>query len=217
MELALIHDDSLALGPIGYNVRMINSELEDLGISEFITTQSYTQIPIHFSDGLTHLVLIEKDVPLHNPKYHNVGNFTWEIIKEDDIPTKVKLTYPIIDKTLDEVKFLRKQEVKPERKNRENGIINLTLNETEVQVSTTREERLLLASKLASSPGTHNYKFENTWLEITEQDLQYVISQIDSKVQEAYDWELAKVQEIDSCSTIDEVYDVVIKENLQVS
>ena len=212
MEIALIHNNSLELGPMGFNVRMINSELEDLEVEERISPQSYTDLPIHFSDNLTHLLSIEKVVPSHDPKYHNVGNFSWEIIEEDGIPIKVLLTYPITDKTLEEVKELRKQEVSPYRREKENTILTLTVNETAVEVSTSRDERLLLASKLAASPGPHNFKFHNAWLEITTAELQYILNQIDIKVQEAFDWELAKLQEIDACETIDEVYDVVIRE-----
>lgn len=215
MEIALIHNNSLELGPFGFNVRYINEELEDLEVEERITPQSYTDLPIHFSDDLTHLVPTEKVVPEHDAKYHNVGNFTWEIIEENDVPVKVVFTHPIIDKTLEEVKELRKQEVAPERRQKENTIITLTINDTQIEVSTSREERLLLASKLAASPGPHNYKFSNTWLEITTEQLQTIVSEIDVKVQAAFDWELAKLQEIDACETIDDVYDVVIREVLE--
>ena len=213
MEIALIHNNSLELGPMGFNVRMINSELEDLEVEERISPQSYTDLPIHFSDGLTHLLPLEKEVPSHDSKYHNVGNFGWEIIKENDIPVKVILTYPITDKTLEEVKALRKQEISPYRREKENTILTLTVNETAVEVSTSRDERLLLASKLSAAPGPHNYKFSNTWLEITTEQLQTIVSAIDVKVQEAFDWELSKLQEIDACETIESVYDVVIRKH----
>jgi hypothetical protein len=212
MEIALIHNNSLELGPMGFNVRMINSELEELEVEERITPQSYTDLPIHFTDNFTHLLPLEKEVPSHDPKYHNVGNFSWEIIEEDGVPTKVLLTYPITDKTLEEVKASRKQEVSPYRREKENTTITVLINDTEVEVSTSREERILLASKLAASPGPHNFKFQNIWLEITTEELKYILSEIDVKVQEAFDWELAKLQEIDACETIDEVYDVVIRE-----
>lgn len=215
MEIALINNNSLILGPMGFNVRMINSELEELEVEERINPQSYQELPIHFSDGRTHLVLIEKDVPSHDPKYHNVGNFTWSIIEENNVPIKVLLTYPITDKTLEEVKELRKQEVTPHRREKENTTITVSINDTEVKVSTSREERILLSTKLSSSPGSHNFKFQNTWLEITAENLQYILSQIDIKVQEAFDWELAKFQEIDACETIDDVYAVVIREDLE--
>jgi hypothetical protein len=211
MEIALIHNNSLILGPMGYNVRMINSELEELEVEETITPSSYTDLPIHFTDNLTHLLPLEKEVPSHDPKYHNVGNFSWEIIEENGVPTKVLLTYPITDKTLEEVKELRKQEVSPYRREKENTTIAVSVNDTAVEVSTSREERILLAV-----PGPHNFKFKNTWLEITTEELQYILNQIDVKVQEAFDWELAKLQEIDACETIDEVYDVVIREQPQI-
>jgi len=61
---------------------------------------------------------------------------------------------------------------------------------------------LMLASKLSAAPGPHNYKFANAWLEVTTENLQTIISEIDKVVQDAFDWELAKLQEIDACTTI---------------
>jgi hypothetical protein len=216
MEIALIHNNSLVLGPMGFNVRMINSELEELEVEERITPQSYTDLPIHFTDNLTHLLPLEKEVPSHDPKYHNVGNFTWSIVEENGTPTKVSLIYPITDKTLEEVKELRKQEVSPYRREKENATIAVSVNDTAVEVSTSREERILLASKLSAAPGPHNFKFQNTWLEVTTEELQYILNQIDVKVQEAFNWELAKLQEIDACETIDDVYDVVVREEQEL-
>lgn len=214
MEIALVHDNSLILGPMGLNVRMINGELEDLELEDRISPQSFGSLPIHFSDGLTHLLPLEKDIPPHDSKYHNVGNFTWEIIKENDIPVVVKLTYSISDKTLEEVKELRKKEVSPIRKQRENTLIKLDVNNVSIDIETSREERILLASKLSSFSGSCNYKFKNTWVEVTPEDIGYIISQIDSVVQQAYDWELSKLNEIDACETIDQVYDVILHEKI---
>jgi hypothetical protein len=216
MEIALIHNNSLILGPIGFNVRMINSELEGFELEERITSQSYTQLPIHFSDELTHLLLIEKEIPGYDPNYYNLGNFVWEIIEENNVPIKVKLTYPLVERSVEEVKYSRKQEVTAYRKEKENKIISLTINETEIKIATSREERLILSSKLSASPGLHNYKFSNTWLEITTENLQYIITEIDKVVQSAYDWELSKLQEIDACQTLDEIYNVVIKEKVAI-
>jgi len=161
MEIALIHNNSLELGPMGFNVKYINADLEDLEVEERISPQSYTDLP---------------------------------------------------DKTLEEVKALRKQEVSPYRREKENTTITLDINGTSVQVSTSREERVLLASKLSAAPASCNYKFLSGWLEVTAENLQYIVSEIDKVVQAAFDWELAKLQEIDACTTIDEVYDVIVRE-----
>lgn len=214
MEIALIHNNSLILGPMGFNVRMINSELEDLELEDRISTQSYTNIPIHFPDNLTHLLPLEKEIPGYDPNYYNLGNFNWEIIEENNVPVKVKLIYPLIEKSIEEVRYSRKQEVTICRKEKENKIISLTINESEIKISTSREERLILSAKLSASPGTHNYKFLNTWLEITSENLQYIISEINKSVQEAYDWELSKIQEIDNCQTLNEVYNIILREDI---
>jgi hypothetical protein len=52
-------------------------------------------------------------------------------------------------------------------------------------------------------------------LEITTAELQYILNQIDIKVQEAFDWEYTKLVEIDACETIDDVYAVVIREPVE--
>jgi hypothetical protein len=213
MEIALIHNNSLILGPMGFNVRMINSELEELEVQETITTQSYTTLPIHFSDNLTHLLPLEKDIPSYDPKYYNVGNFTWQIIEENGVPIKVLLTYPTIEKTLEEVKTLRKSEVAPERWNKENTTVTVTLYNREITVSTSRENRLAIVSKVVSDGGLHNFKFnDDTWVEISKTDLVTILNAIDDVVQAAFDWEYAKLAEIDACLTIDDVYAVVIIE-----
>ena len=62
-----------------------------------------------------------------------------------------------------------------------------------------------------SSNISSNFKFDNgTWLEITTEDLQTIIQAVDSKVQEAFDWELAKLAEIDVCEDGEAVYAVEI-------
>ncbi len=214
MEIALVHDNSLILGPMGLNVRMINGELEDLELEDRISPQSFKDLPIHFSDGLTHLVSIEKDIPSYDSRYHNIGDFSWEIVRENDIPVKVKFTYPISEKTLEEVKLLRKTEIQPIRKQRESASIKINVNGSEIETSTSREERLLLTSKLSSSFETCNYKFKNIWLEVTSQDIQHIITEIDKFVQGVYDWELAKIREIDACESIDDVYNVILQEKI---
>ena len=70
-----------------------------------------------------------------------------------------------------------------------------------------------MTNKLSASPGIHNYKFKNTWLEISEENLQYIISEINKVVQEAYDWELLKIQEVDACETIDDVYNIIFQDS----
>ena len=213
MKVALIHNNQLILGPIKFNHLMIKSELEDLNITDEISFQSYQKLPIHFSDGLTHLLPSEEIIENYDGKYQYVGNLTWEIVELDNIPIKVNFNYPIINKTLEQSKNEVKAKLAPLRRKKENTILKININDTEIEVSTSREERMIISSKIVSSSGPYNYKFNNTWMEITKEQLQHIFNLIDIKIQEAFDWEYSKIQEIDNCSTIDEVYDVLIHQN----
>lgn len=120
-------------------------------------------------------------------------------------------TYQILDKTLEDVKNEYKVDVKPERQRRENSAITVTINDQEITVSTSRENRLALVTKLLGNDGPYNFKFDsNTWVEITKANLEFIIQEIDTYVQEQFDWELNKLAEIDACETKEAVYEVEI-------
>jgi hypothetical protein len=209
---ALIHNSQLILGPIKYNYRLINSELEELEIDKKVSPRDYENTPIHF-DNETSLVPAVQIIPEYDSRFSGVGNFTWEIIRENDIPVRVEMTYEIGDKTLEQIKAEYKSQVAPIRREKENILIDIDLNGTIVTISTDRDERISLVSKLVASPGPHNFKFYgDNWVQITTAELEYIISQIDLKVQEAFDWELSKIQEIDACVTGEEVYSVILRE-----
>jgi len=209
---ALIHDSQLILGPISYNYRLINAELEELEVESKVKPRDYQNVPIQLDEN-THLLSVSQIIPSHDSRFQSVGNFQWEIIEENNVSVRVEMTYPINDKSLDQIKEEYKSQVAPIRREKENTSIDLTINDTEITVSTSRENRLSYVSKLIASPGPHNFKFNNdVWLEISTKELEYIIQQIDLKVQEAFDWELSKIQEIDACTTGEEVYDVVLRE-----
>lgn len=213
---ALVYDTQLILGPIQWNYRLINSDLEDLEIEAKVSPRDYENIPIYF-DNKTAVVPAVQIIPQYDPRFSGVGNFAWEIIRENDIPVRVEMTYEINDKTLEQIKAEYKALVAPIRWEKENQIITITLNNTEVQVSTSREERDQFVSKLVScsniADATHNYKFINdVWVVIGCNEIQTILEEIDHHVQEAFDWEYSKLQEIDACVTGEEVYNVVLRE-----
>lgn len=212
---ALIHDSQLILGPIQWNYRLINSELEDLEIDYKVSPRSYENVPIAADvDTKTYILPAVLSIPDYDARFQGVGNFDWIIVEENNIPVRVEFNYSIGDKTLDQIKVEYKSQVAPIRREKENTQITLTINNTEVTVSTSREQRISFVSKLSSAPGPYLFKFnDNLWLDITSTDLQNIINQIDIKVQEAFDWEYQKIQEIDACTTGEEVYNVVLNES----
>lgn len=202
---ALVNGQELLLGPIAFNYRMINDELEELELDYRVTSQSYQSVPLSITKDVKILPAKQED-PEYDPRFEQLTNITYEIAE-----TEVIFRHEKLDKSLDQIKDEYKIAVKPERQRRENTTIKVTINDNEVSVSTSRETRLEFISKLLSNEGPYNFKFDNgIWAEITKADLESIISQIDLKVQEAFDWELAKLSEIDACETKEEVYEVEI-------
>tara|TARA_R110000868_G_scaffold227546_2_gene480528 strand:+ start:414 stop:1088 length:675 start_codon:yes stop_codon:yes gene_type:complete len=215
---ALVHNYQLILGPIKYNYRLINGEIEELELDYRVSPRDYDNVPITIDvETKTYLIPAIENIPEYDPRFQFVGNFEWTIIEENDIPVRVEFSYSVSDKTLEQVKEEYKSLVAPIRWEKENKILTLTVNNTEVEVSTDREERTQFVSKLVScsnlSNSIHNYKFRNgVWKEIGCTEIEYILEQIDHEVQEAFDWEIAKYVEIDACITKEDVYDVILRE-----
>lgn len=203
---ALVNGQELLLGPIAFNYRMINSVLEEeLEVDFRVTSQDYQNVPITFTEDIK-ILPTRIEIPEYDSRFQSVSQTSHTITD-----TEVVFSYSVADKTLEQIKGEYKAGVKPERQRRENTTITVTINDNEITVSTSRESRLELISKLLGNEGPYNFKFDGgIWVEITKTNLQSIISEIDTKVQEAFDWELAKLAEIDACETKEAVYEVEI-------
>lgn len=209
---ALVNGQELRLGPIAFNYRMINDELEELEVDFRVTSNDHQSVPLSITEDIK-ILPARYENPEYDPRFEFLSNVTHEITETEVIFRHVKVT-----KELQQIKDEYKAAVKPVRKNKENTTITVTVKDTEITVSTSRESRLELMSKLLGNEGPYNFKFDNgVWLEITKADLEYVISQIDVKVQEAFDWELAKLAEIDACEDGEAVYAVEIVPPAEIS
>jgi hypothetical protein len=203
---ALVNGQELLLGPIAFNYRMINSVLEEeLEVNFRVTSQDYLNVPITFTEDIK-ILPARNEVPEHDPRFQSVSQTSHEITDNE-----VVFYYGISDKPLEQIKGEYKARVAPERWNKENITVTVTINSKEITVSTSRDNRLSLVSKLLSGDGPYNFKFnDGVWAEISKTDLQTILTAIDTVVQAAFDWELAKLAEIDACEDGEAVYAVVI-------
>ena len=203
---ALINGQELLLGPIAFNYRMINSVLEeDLEVNFRVTSQDYLNVPITFTEDIK-ILPARNDIPAYDPRFQTVSQTSHTISA-----TEVVFNYGVSDKSLEQIKSERKAEVAPERWNKENTTVSVTLYGNTITISTSRENRLAIVSKVVSDGGLHNYKFDDgSWVEISSADLVTILNAIDDVVQAAFDWEFAKLAEIDACLDGEAVYAVVI-------
>jgi len=203
---ALINGQELLLGPIAFNYRMINSVLEEELEVEFrVTSQDYQSVPLSFTEDIK-ILPARNEVPEYDPRFQSVSQTSHEITE-----TEVVFIYTVADKSLEQIKEEYKARVAPERWNKENTTVTVTINDNEITVSTSRDNRLSLISKLISGDSPYNFKFDDgVWAEISSNDLSNILGEIDIIVQAAFNWELAKLAEIDACVDGEAVYAVVI-------
>lgn len=198
---ALINDKELLLGPIQFNYRLINSVLEeDLESVYRVSPSDYINVPIIFDEKIKILRVVE-DKPEYNPKYENLTFYRYEILDNE-----VVFYYEKKQIDLNIIKTQYKDIISNDRWKKENyGNIIFILNDEEIEISTSRENRISLLNKLATGSSSYKFKFSSGWFEITSENLREILTKIDEKVQQDFDWEFEKIQQIDSCSSIDEL------------
>lgn len=194
---ALLNDTELVLGPIEFNYKLINSVLEDeLEVYYKVASTDYARVPLYITEKIK-LLRVIYDKPEYDSRYQEISLYKYDVIDDN-----VVFYYEKKDIDLEKIKEKYKSLIANERWSRENsGYIIHSINNTEVKVSTSRESRISLITKLASGNGPYNFKFGEIWLEITSQDISNIITKIDEKVQLDFDWELEKINEINSCSS----------------
>lgn len=201
---ALINDNQLVLGPIEFNYRLLNSVLaEELEVDYKLTPRDYLNVPIIIDEKIKLLNVVE-NIPEHDSKSEDICLYKYDIIDNN-----VVFYYEKKQKDINLIKSEYKNTISSERWRRENiGYITTTINGVEIKVSTSRDSRVSLITKLSSGNGPYNFKFGDVWIEITGDDIREIISKIDQKVQEYFDWEYLKLSEIDNCNTISDIENI---------
>lgn len=197
---ALLDGQQLLLGPISFNIGMINSELEDLGLNFRVNSQDYLNVPISITESVK-IVNCYQNIPHYDSRYQSSFQLGWEIVDGD-----VVFNYETRDKPLDQVKDEFKALLPAIRYSKEYTTIPVQIDNEIISISTSRENRISLVSKLSSSNGPYNFKFDNgTWKQLVKADIQTILSEIDTVVQQAFNWEYQKIQEIDACVSVEDV------------
>jgi hypothetical protein len=195
---ALVNGSFILLGPIGFNYRLINSTIkDDLNLDYNVGPLDYMNVPINFNDQLKILPVVN-NIPHHNRKTEYANMIRWEIGED-----RLTYFYEILPIPLEKLKQQYKEKITNERWHKENnGNITVTINDIEIKVATKRENRSQLASKISamSADVRRRFKFQNTWIELNFAEMQSIIDEIDNYVQEQFDWEYTKHNEIDACA-----------------
>lgn len=206
------HDyDEVLLGPIEWNSRFIASVLRqdlDLNYTPTIVDSDANKVPYDVLPNVR-IRRVESVAEEFNPKTQFLVGPYWSYT--DELATA---TYKAAFKDIDIVKSELKQELANERYNKEVSGTKVNIQGKEITADTNRGSRDVFAQKylLMSDTDTVEWKFPEGWLTLTKTEMGQVVTAINNHVQNCFNWESQKTNEIDSGETHDQLNAVVIKE-----
>jgi len=205
----IVHNNYVVLGPMRWNrYRFENFLTEELEVTYELPTNNNSEIAITVSDEIKILPVQTTQNPAYNPKIEMLHGPIWEFTDSAAISS-----YEVHPIAIDAVKNTLKDQVATERYNREITTVDVTINDTVYKFSTSRDTRNVIQNALTASTSSFNWKMDrDTWVTLTNTELQAILDAITVHVQSCFDWEYSTIAAINACTTSAELDAVVISE-----
>lgn len=198
---------SVLLGPMDWRQRFFQGELDDLEVDYQLPPilTGYLQI----NDELEIFTVVEIAVPDHDPIFEHLAGPTWTY---DNGEARGVYTKQDID--ISTIKSNLKNIAAAERYRRENVPTTVTVQDIEVTLDVSRDNRNIFLQKLMmmGDTDTVGWKFPEMWLTLTKAELSSVIIAGAAYIQAQFDWEKSVADSIDSAATVDDLKAIVIVE-----
>jgi hypothetical protein len=194
----LVNNGYVILGPMAWNkVVFENVILEEC--EKQIALPYIVSGPVVVDDELTILpATYTYDTPIKTSQIHH-GPF-WSFTDTEAVGNFI-----IIDKTIEQFKSEVKQLISNKRWADEVKQLKYEIDGVKYTIDTTREGRNIYQSMLMLNNDTYNWKFIEGYVPISKETLQEIVRLIASQVQTAFDNEMTKFAEVDSCETLSEL------------
>jgi len=209
---AIVYKENVVQKLTKWNPRMITSVLqEELELDIKVYLPDEEKVPWKINEDTKILQVTETKLE-YNQKIEELYESGWTFEKIDDKEYAV-CNYIVKPLHHDIAKANLKNQLSSERKRKEIKTIKVTLNDKEVTISTDRDSRSVFAAKLLSIGESRiAWKFPECWLEIGKSDLETILAEIDKVVQAAFDWEFAKLNEIEAAENLEHINAIIIRE-----
>jgi hypothetical protein len=207
MNYVLVQNkQTILLGPIFWRHRFIQSELDDLEI-EYVVSPVEPNEYVKINDELEIYPVTGLEVPEHHSDYQQLAGPFWTFT---DVAHGI---YNVVDRPFDAIKNTLKAQVSAERYRKEIAGIKLTIQDTEVSVATDRDSRNIYTQKLVTmGDDVVQWKFSEAWLSLNKQELTQMLVDVNSHVQQQFDWESNIINQIDLAETVEQLKEIVIVE-----
>ena len=203
---AIVHHqdyDEVLLGPVEWKPRFIASVIQqdlDLPNAPSISVANEVNVPYEIYPSVW-AYKVNTVYPDINTKIQRVDGPFWTF--ENQVATA---TYTAADKSVDQVKGELKNVVATKRYELENAGTTVTVQGVTVPVSTSRADRATYTTAIAGP-----WKFSNgTWLTLTQEDLNTILTAIQTYVSNAFIWEQTL------CATIDAATDLTTLNSIEI-
>jgi hypothetical protein len=215
----LVYNDFVILTQETWNTRMFNSVLEEeCGVTTRLLLSDEKNVPIVFNSN-TKILKVVDIKPDYNSKiewldgpYYKISNFIannrikWLDGPYYEISNFIASNWIVKPLDLNIAKGNLLDKLPALRYNKEIKNIKIQVQDKIVTINTSRENRAIFATKLLSINDSEiNFKFAEGWMSLKREDFQNIVSQIDQTVQDAFDWEISKSNEINACSTLEQI------------
>lgn len=213
MNYALVHNNQIKVGPREYHSGFFQNYLNSINLNLEVPYSEPTNGSICLNDEI-YIVPVE-NVPI--PNYHPITEQLSGPFYNVNT-TSITGVYGIADVELDAAKNSLKQLITNLRYQKENTIIKVTIQNTEVSVKTYRgldRDFFIQSYLLMGDNDTKLVKFpiENVWLTLSKADFGAIVTEINTVVQNAFDWENQQIQIIESSdkTSLENQYNTLIE------
>lgn len=203
MKYVLVQDKQyVLLGPIEWRPRMIQSEIDDLDIPWRVPVveQGYISITDHY-EIFPVVSIIE---PNYQTDFEELSGPFYTFNNNE-----ATATYIPVNLSIEQIQSNLKSKVSAERYRREIAGTTVNINGVDYNIETDRNNRPKWVH-LATLTGPTNWKFNNEFVSLTNQDANLILNSINSHVQNQFDWEKNMFNEIDRKTSIEELKLIVV-------
>ena len=202
----IIHNNQVVLGPMRWNRFRFENFLEEEHEISLSLPKSNTDTPLVFSDQLKILPIQTTPNPDYNPRIEMLQGPFWQFTDTHAISS-----YQVESLTVEAVKNTLKAEAATHRWNRNSSSVELIVANKECKFSTDKDTINLLNNALIASATSFNWKLDpNSWVTLTNTELQIILDAISAHIQTGFDSEYAKIAEIDTATTLNELNSIEI-------
>jgi hypothetical protein len=194
----LISNNRLIWGPIAYSKARFEDALQELEITYTLPYSTDDAIIIDETTGIYPTLPII--TPNNDPLFEQLVGPTFTIVDN-----KVQYTYTKQDRNLDHIKSDMQTMIAATRWGYETAGITISVQDNVVWIPTAKGDRDIFLQSMQLGIDNVNWKFDKVWLTITNADLVAIVTAILAKIQSCFDWEAAKVLEINACNTMTEL------------